>query len=783
MTCYSGPHAARGACLAEVFISYARSSEALAKRIESALKSAGHAAWRDDQLPAHRAYSEIIEQRLRSAEAVVVLWSKEAVQSQWVRAEADFGRTEGKLVQAQLDDTLPPIPFNQIQCADLRGWRGHRNHKGWAKLVESVSSVASGEKSKEAEPSAVRHSRPLTRRLALAAIALLVLVAGAIFVPRLVAGDEPPTLAVLPFASLAAADKNMVDGIWEDTRQALSRNPQLTVIGRQSAKVMAREDLDPRQYRSRFGVDYLLDGSIRRAGDKLRFSVNLVRTKDGAQVWSESFDRQLKDIFALQAEIAREIEGRIRGRLARGGGRVAEHIATTPEVYALYNDARAIVREADIPNLPKATQLLRRAIELDPNYAPAYATLALAQHRSIPAAREVRTRWRDSLEADARRAISLAPNLAIGHSALAIVLQPGPEAEAAIRRALQLDPNDAASLSWLAGLEQEKGRTDAAFQLYDRAAQIEPLSNDVVMNRLHLLLLLKRDAEVERELERLQKSKAIALNGLARMTVLESRNDLSEAARVGLDAYKTASPQERGLLGVILAGTFLNLQLDEVAIRVTPVPAWAIFMWSNDPRALPFLARLPMSPEDFWASAPMTQLVGRNLVHHGRDEDLVRLYREGAGSPEKLLARADVVSTFLYDAPVVAMALRRTGDRAEADALLSLADGKLAELRSDPLVRRSRALVRLARIRAVQGRHRQAAQALTQAVQEGWLGSMPVIVPELLHDPPLALLKDMPEFQRARAYILDYVARERAELGPVDLRSVPIVPRPPGPAR
>ena len=770
-----------GRCLAKIFISYARANEAVAKRVESALKAAGHEVWRDDQLPAHRAYGQIIEQRLRDADAVVVLWSEEAAQSEWVLAEADFARTEHKLVQAQLDDVLPPLPFNQIQCADLRGWRGHRKHKGWAKLAASVSSIASGEKPKGADRSTSPKPQ-LVRQLALAAIALLVIFAGTFFfASRTVSDDEPPTVAVLPFATAQAADESLVEGIWEDTRQALSRNPQLTVIGRQSAEVMAREHLDPRQYRSRYGVDYLLDGSIRRAGNQLRFSVNLVRTKDGAQVWSESFDRQLKDVFAVQAEIAREIEGRIRGRLARGGGTVAEHISTTPEVYALYNDGRAIVRKLDVPNMPQATDMLERAIKLDPNYAPAYATLALAQYNSVAVARGSRPGRRTGPQAHARRAIDLAPNLAIGHAALGYVLPGGPEAEAAIRRAVQLDPNDADSISWLASVEAEKGNTEQALKLYDRAAQIEPLSNDVVMSRLSLLIFFERNEEIERELDRLQQSRAVALNGLARMTVLEWRRDLSGAARAGLEAYKASPPKERGLLGVLLAATLLKLQLDEIAIRVTPVSPSALLMWRSDPRALPFIDKLPMGPVDFWASAPLTQMVCNNLVNHRRDRHLARLYREGAGSPQKLLEATESPGTFILTAPLVAMSLQRLGDVAEADALIALADQELAEGMNDPMVRGPGPLIRLARIRAVQGRRDEAVKALIDAVRGGWLGTPPIVNPELLQDPPLALLKDMPDFRKARAYILDYVARERAQLGPIDPESVPMAPRPPGP--
>ena len=775
-----------GASVTEVFISYARDDEQVARRLAKALQASGLKVWWDADLPAHRAYSEEIERNLAAARAVVVLWSKTAAKSQWVRAEADFARNAGKLVQAQVDGTLPPMPFNQIQCADLKGWRGNPKHRGWAKLRDSTDAVLRGEQPAEAPASAgPRRFRLRPWHGAAAALSLLLLtVAVLLLLPRLTGRTaDKPRLAVLPFEATGRADENLVDGIWEDTRQALSRNPQLIVIGRKSAEAMAEDGLDPRQYRSRFGIDYLLDGRIRHAGNRLRFSVSLVRTSDGVQVWSESFDRQLKDVFALQAEIAGEIEGRIRGRLARGGGTVAENIVTTPEVYALYNDARVMVRKLDVPNMPAATRLLKRAIQLDPNYAPAYATLAFAQIYSIPAAREVTPNWRETVEGYARRAIALAPNLAGGYVALGAALPPGPEAAAAFRRAVELDPNDADSLGWLAGAEAEKGHIDTALKLYDRAAQIEPLSSDVVMSRLGLLLFLNRKADVEGELERLRRSGAVALSGLARLTVLEDRKDLSEAARAGLEAYKAASPEDRGLLGVVLAGTLLTLQLDEVAVRVTPVPPAAKFMWTNDPRALPFIENVAMDPMNFWNAAPMTQLVTRNLVHHRRERDLVRLYKQGAGSPEKLFERSSYPGAFLFDAPLVAMALRRTGEASEADELLALADQKVVEQLTEKRRRRPEPWVRLARIRAVQGRREEAANALLRAVQEGWVSIPPSIVPELLHDPALALLKDMPQFRNARAHILNFIARERAELGPVDPEAVPMAPRPSLPPR
>src|SRR5215210_5669117 len=99
--------------MADVFISYARPDEPQAERVAEALRAAGYRVWRDDELPAHRAYAEVIEERLKAAQAVVVLWPAESAGSQWVRAEADCARGTGTLIQVRLDATVPPIPFNQ----------------------------------------------------------------------------------------------------------------------------------------------------------------------------------------------------------------------------------------------------------------------------------------------------------------------------------------------------------------------------------------------------------------------------------------------------------------------------------------------------------------------------------------------------------------------------------------------------------------------------------------------------------------------------------------------
>src|SRR5580765_2447166 len=142
--------------MSHVFISYARPDEPLARLIADELRDGGFEVWRDDELPAHRAYADVIEERINGAGAVVVLWSAEAAKSHWVRAEADTARARLTLIQATLDGTIPPMPFNQIQCADLKGWDGQRTAAGWRKLVASVAELAGGSAASEAPRESTR---------------------------------------------------------------------------------------------------------------------------------------------------------------------------------------------------------------------------------------------------------------------------------------------------------------------------------------------------------------------------------------------------------------------------------------------------------------------------------------------------------------------------------------------------------------------------------------------------------------------------------------------------
>src|SRR5579864_7618987 len=150
--------------MSDIFISYARSTAAKAQMVGEALRALGYGVWRDDEIPAHRAYADVIQERIAAAKAVVVIWSAEAVKSQWVRAEADVARQAGTLVQLSIDGAPLPLPFSQIQCADLRDWSGDAAAPGWRKVEGSIAELVGGAKpaaaGSSAAPVPVRPGKP-----------------------------------------------------------------------------------------------------------------------------------------------------------------------------------------------------------------------------------------------------------------------------------------------------------------------------------------------------------------------------------------------------------------------------------------------------------------------------------------------------------------------------------------------------------------------------------------------------------------------------------------------
>ncbi len=278
----------------EVFISYARSSEVQARRIAELLRSLGLSVWWDDDLPAHRSYGDVIEERLRAAKAVLVLWSADAAKSQWVRAEADAARNAGTLVQISLDGMMPPMPFNQIQCAALNNWDGDANAAGWSKIYDSVVELVGRTKAE-----ATAEARPTGL-----------------------------SICVLPLANVSndPDQEYFSDGITEDLILGLSQISALSVVARNTSFTFKCKPVEITALAAQLRVSHVVEGSVRKAGNRVRITAQLIDARTGHHLWGQQFDRELTDVFAIQDEISEAIVSQLRVKLLPGELGPPQHV-------------------------------------------------------------------------------------------------------------------------------------------------------------------------------------------------------------------------------------------------------------------------------------------------------------------------------------------------------------------------------------------------------------------------------------------------------------------------
>jgi hypothetical protein len=140
--------------MVDVFISYSRTDLAAVTRLAEAVEAEGYDVWWDADLPPHLSYGDVITNKIGAAKAAIVVWSKESAASEWVRAEADMARNQKKLIQVAIDNVMPPLPFNQIQYAELGDWQGEADHPGWRKVKVSLTELCRKTKTRRAKPAA-----------------------------------------------------------------------------------------------------------------------------------------------------------------------------------------------------------------------------------------------------------------------------------------------------------------------------------------------------------------------------------------------------------------------------------------------------------------------------------------------------------------------------------------------------------------------------------------------------------------------------------------------------
>lgn len=306
--------------------------------------------------------------------------------------------------------------------------------------------------------------------------------------PAAAEGDAEaiPSVAVLPFANVSPEPdaEYFADGMTEELISALSRVPGLRVAARTSVFALRGRDLTVAEIAEELGVEQVLEGSVRKDGDRLRVGAQLVDATNGFPLWSETFDRTVDDVFAIQEEIARSIVEKLRGRWDAPAD-LADQGTRDADAYQLYLKGRYAWNQRNEKSLRKAIDLFERSIEEDPEFALAWAGLADSWAVLPSYAEADREQAMAEARTAAERAVELGPRLAEAHTSLAAVLgNVGKleEAEVHYRKALELNPNYATARHWLGTLYHGTERPDAALAELQQAEELDPISRAIKLS-------------------------------------------------------------------------------------------------------------------------------------------------------------------------------------------------------------------------------------------------------------------------------------------------------------
>jgi adenylate cyclase len=292
---------------------------------------------------------------------------------------------------------------------------------------------------------------------------------------------EKPSVAVLPFDNMSGDPEQgyFADGITEDIITDLSKVSGLFVIARNSSFAYKGKSPDIRQVSRELGVRYVLEGSVRKVGGRVRINAQMIDGTTGGHLWAERYDREIADIFTVQDEVTRTIVGALKVRLTESEATRREGRAKIdPEVYDLLVRSRQTILQLSPTAAVEARKMLEHVLELDPGQAQAYARLAIISFADYA------NRWNgatsDSLARAlelARKAIEVDETEPQGHIALALALswlRRLDEAEIAAERALALSPNLADAHAGLGNIRDFQGRFDDAVALYEQAYRLDP---------------------------------------------------------------------------------------------------------------------------------------------------------------------------------------------------------------------------------------------------------------------------------------------------------------------
>lgn len=520
-----------------VFLSYARDDAVAARRIAEALRASGLEVWFDEnELRGGDAWDAKIRRQIDECSLFVAIISSHTQERnkgyfrlEWKLAVDETGMlAEGVpfIVPVVIDETresdaLVPAEFMKVQWTRLPG------ALPTPQFVEQVGRLLRGERrpvSLESTGKAkgrvsAAATGPVIPKWAWGAAAAAVLGAAALYLvnprPEPSAGPaqtarsaetqqaaKANSVAVLAFADLSEANNGQYfsDGISEELLNVLAKVPGLQVAARTSSFYFKGKNLPVPEIAQKLDVGYVVEGSVQRAGNRVKVTAQLIKA-DGFHVWSDTFTRDLEDVFALQEEIAGLIARNLELKLGAGTGTAP---ATDARTVDLYLRAREAVRRRTADGFVEAERLLEQALAIQPDFAPARATLAhvwLLQWNSQGLIGQFGQRNSPRLariRAEIEAALKLDPGLADAHAALgSLYLEEWkfPEAAAELRRAIELNPSYASAHQWLARALVADGRLDEALAEGQIAATLDPLSHRIQDNLSSFLNMAGRTDE------------------------------------------------------------------------------------------------------------------------------------------------------------------------------------------------------------------------------------------------------------------------------------------------
>ena len=443
--------------MADVFVSYARGDKARVAPLVAAIEAQGWSVWWDPAITPGQEFDRQIGAELKLAAAVLVVWTPKSVGSRWVRGEAREGADRGILVPVRFEGAELPIDVRALHTTDLDEWSQDQRSPQVQEMLRALGAIIAREHT----------SRTLTAIPEPAPLA-----------PATESGRI--AICVLPFVNMSGdpGQEFFSDGLTEDIITELSRWRRLLSVRSRSASSRYRGvAVDMKQVARELNVRFIVEGSVRRMGERVRISVQLIDAESGSHVWAEKFDRTMDEIFAVQDRVVQTIVSTLVGRVQASDAERARR--KPPASLAAYE---CVLKGNALPwdepaGAAGATRLFEQAIELDPGYAIAHALLAAlcyGRWKDDPSDSNAKL---DEAYALAKRAVELDDGESTCHSILAQVLLLRRSFDLAVqygRRAIDINPNNQWNAADLGCVLLYVGESEEALSCFARAREIDP---------------------------------------------------------------------------------------------------------------------------------------------------------------------------------------------------------------------------------------------------------------------------------------------------------------------